>query len=289
MNSPFFAIFVKVTLFTLMLAIGVNFSKEKLIFLWRDPQKLLRSLVAVIVLVPLIVFLLLWVLKLPPESATVLAILAASPGAPLTTKRSEMAGVSTPYSTSLQLTLAILAVIITPLTLSLFNSIFDLPIKVKAIEVAKQVIQVQFLPIGLGVLLKKMKPQWSEKISQPLSILANILFIIMVLMILPIAISLILKLDIVSMMAILITAIAALAIGHFLGGTEVQERSGLAIASVARNIGLVLFILLINGTAKPFIPALVTYAILGAIAAFPYSFWSKRQLAKLPSNSVSQS
>ncbi|ACB50917.1 putative sodium dependent transporter [Crocosphaera subtropica ATCC 51142] len=287
MNSPFFAIFVKVTLFTLMLAIGVNFSKEKLIFLWRDPNKLLRSLLAVIVLVPLIVILLLWVLKLPPESATVLALLAASPGAPLTTKRSEMAGVSTPYSTSLQLTLAILAVIITPLTLSLFDTIFDLPIKVKAIEVAKQVIQVQFLPIGLGVFLKKIKPQWAETIGKPLSLLANILFILMVLIILPIAISLILKLDILSIIAISITAIVALSIGHFLGGTEVEERSGLAIASVARNIGLVLFILLINGVAKPFIPALVAYAILGAIAAFPYSFWSKRQLAKLASNSPS--
>ncbi len=286
-SNPLFPIFVKVTLFTLMLAIGVNFSKEKFIFLWRDLNKLLRSLLAVIVLVPLIVILLLWVLKLPPESATVLALLAASPGAPLTTKRSEMAGVSTPYSTSLQLTLAILAVIITPLTVSLFDTIFDLSIKVTAINIAKQVIQVQFLPIGIGVLLQKIQPQLTEKISKPLTILANILFIIMVLIILPVAISLIFKMDLLSIIAIIITALASLLIGHFLGGTDLHERSALAISSIARNIGLVLFILLLNGVAKPFIPALISYTILGAIIAFPYSFWSKRQLAKLQSNSLS--
>lgn len=280
-NSPLFPIFVKVTLFTLMLAIGVTFSKDKLIFLWRDPNKLIRSLFAVVVLVPLIVILLLFVLKLPLESATVFALLAACPGAPLTTKRSEMAGVSTPYSTSLQLTLAILAVIITPLTLSLFDTVFDLSIKVRAIAVAKQVIQVQFLPIGIGVLLQKFRPQWTEKIGKSLVILANILFIVMILIILPVAIPLIFQMDIVSIIAILITAIASLVIGHLLGGTDLHERSALAIASVARNIGLVLFILLLNGTAKPFLPALISYTILGAIAAFPYSIWSKRQLAKL--------
>ncbi|EAZ90320.1 bile acid:sodium symporter family protein [Crocosphaera chwakensis] len=285
-SSSFFAIFVKTTLFTLMLAIGVNFSKEKLIFLWRDPNKLLRSLLAVIVLVPLIVILLLSVLKLPPESATVLALLAASPGAPLTTKRSEMAGVNTPYSTSLQLTLAILAVIITPLTLTIFDSIFDLPIQVRAIEVAKQVIQVQFLPIGIGVLFKKIQPQLTEKIAKPLSILANILFIVMVLCILPVAVSFIFKMDILSVIAIVVTAIAALVIGYFLGGHNLHERSALAISSIARNIGLVLFILLLNGVAKPFIPALISYTILGAMIAFPYSVWSKGKLAKLPSNSL---
>lgn len=279
-NSPLFRIFVKITLFTLMLAIGVTFSKEKFIFLWRDPNKLIRSLLAVIVLVPLIVILLLLVLKLPPESATVLAILAASPGAPLTTKRSEMAGVTIPYSTSLQLTLAMLAIIITPLTINLFKTIFDLPIDVTAISIAKQVILVQFLPIGIGVLLQKLQPQLIEKISKPLSIISNLFFLIMILIILPVAISLIFKMDILSIVAILIMAIASLAIGHFLGGKDWHEQSALAIASVARNIGLVLFILLLNGVAKPFIPALVSYTVLGAVAAFPYSIWSKRRLAK---------
>lgn len=288
MDSSVFAILVKVALFTLMLAIGVNLSREKLISLWRDPNRLIRSLLAVVVLVPLMVIVLLRWFNLSSESATVLAILAAAPGAPLTTKRSQMAGGNIPYSTSLQLTLALLAVILTPLTLAIFYAIFDLDLeRVTILQVAQQVIEVQFLPIGIGLLLQKFRPQWTKKIVKPLIFLANVLFVIMLVTLLPVAIPLIFKINILSMIAIVIMAIASLAIGHFLGGAQVDERSALAVASVARNIGLALFIITLNETTKPFIPTLVAYMIIGAIVAVPYSLWSKRQLAKLPDNSAS--
>jgi BASS family bile acid:Na+ symporter len=44
------------------------------------------------VLVPVIVGILLWVFALPSAVAAGLAVLAAAPGAPHTTKRTEMAG-----------------------------------------------------------------------------------------------------------------------------------------------------------------------------------------------------
>ena len=288
MNSPIFAIIVKVALFTLMLAIGVNLSWEKLISFWRNPNKLIRSLLAVVVLVPLMVIVLLRLFPLSPESATVLAILAAAPGAPLTTKRSQMAGGNIPYSASLQLTLALLAVILTPLTLAIFYAIFDLETeRVTVLQVAQQVVQVQFLPIAIGLLLQKFRPQWTEKMGKPLILIANVLLVIMVVPLLPVAIPLIFKIDLLSMVAILIMAIASLIIGHFLGGKAVDERSALAVASVARNIGLALFIITLSETPKPFIPTLVSYMILGAIVAMPYSIWSKRQLAQLSQNSSS--
>lgn len=288
MNSPVLAILVKVALFTLMLAIGVNLSWEKLISLWHNPNRLIRSLLAVVVLVPLIVIVLLRLFDLSPESATVLAILAAAPGAPLTTKRAQMAGGNIPYSASLQLTLALLAVITTPLTLAIFYALFDLATeRVTVLQVTQQVLQVQFLPICIGLLLQKFRPQWTEKIGKLLILIADFLLVIMVLTLLPEAIPLIFKIKISSMIAIVIMAISSLAIGHFLGGAKVDERSALAVASVARNIGLALFILTFKETAKPFIPTLVAYMILGAMVAVPYSLWSKRQLAQLPQNSAS--
>ncbi|MFC1835590.1 hypothetical protein ACFL2Q_12780 [Thermodesulfobacteriota bacterium] len=104
----------------LMLAIGVNHSFGRLTSLWRRPELLLRSLFGVIVLVPIFVGLLLWIFELRPAVATGLAVLAASPGAPLTTKRSRMAGGDPTYSASLQLTPALPAVLVTPLILAMF-------------------------------------------------------------------------------------------------------------------------------------------------------------------------
>ena len=286
MNSPLFAILVKVTVFTLMLTIGVNLSLEKLVSLWHTPKKLIISLVAVIVIVPAVVIFLLSIFNLPPHSASVLAILAASPGAPLTTKRSQMAGGHISDSASIQLTLALIAVIITPLTLSLFYTLFDLDIEqVKILHIAKQVTQVQFIPVIIGLLLQKFSPNLVSKYGKILNLIANILLIIMALVLLPVAIPLIFQTDRLSIVAIVIMAIASLATGHFLGGKAINERSVLAIACLARNIGLALCIITLSENSAKFIPTLVSYMILGAIFAIPYSTWSKRQLAKKTQNS----
>jgi BASS family bile acid:Na+ symporter len=53
-----------------------------------------------------------------------LVVLAAAPGAPLLTRRAAMAGGNVAIATSLQVTLATLAVVTTPLTLYLFTMAF---------------------------------------------------------------------------------------------------------------------------------------------------------------------
>ena len=103
--------FVRLTIFSLMFAVGINHSFEQLTSLWRRPAFLTRSLLAVIVVVPVLVVFLLWLFDLPIAVVTGLAVLAAAPGAPLTYKRTQMARGDPNYSASLQLTLALLAVV----------------------------------------------------------------------------------------------------------------------------------------------------------------------------------
>ena len=80
MDNPILLYFVSLTVFTLMLALGVNHSFEQLTSLWRRPGLLLRSLVAVVFLIPIVVLLLLWVFDLPPAVATRLAVSVACAG-----------------------------------------------------------------------------------------------------------------------------------------------------------------------------------------------------------------
>ncbi len=82
---------------------------------------------------------------------------------------------------------------------------------------------------------------------------------------------------------IMVIAVAvglSLAIGHLLGGPDLHDRSALAVASIARNIGLALFIGTLSGVQAGIVPTLLAYMIVGAIVAFPYSLWIKRQLAR---------
>ena len=284
MDNPMLMMLVTVTIFSLMFTIGVGHSFHELTFLWRRPKLLARSLLAVIVMVPVAVGLLVWVFDLTIAVSTGLAVLAAAPGAPLTYKRSLMAGGDPVYTVSLQLTLALAAVVITPFSLSIFCSLFELGLRgISPIKVARQVAVVTFLPVITGLIVQRLMPRLADMIAKPLRILADTLFIallvaLMILLILSPETRIALNPGGTSIFAIITMASVSLAIGHSLGGTSPGQRSSLAIASVARNVGLALFIAGQVDHGLSFVPTLLTYLISGALIAAPYSIWRMRQM-----------
>ncbi|MEW6137885.1 MAG: sodium dependent transporter [Thermodesulfobacteriota bacterium] len=284
MDNPFLLMLVTVTIFCLMLSMGVSHSFQQLASLWRQPELLLRSILAVIVLVPAVVGLLLWMFELPLTVATGLAVLAAAPGAPLTYKRSQMAGGDLAYTAGLQLTLALLAVVMTPLILVILGSLFELGAgSVKPFEVASQVAGVTFLPAMTGLIIQHFAPTIAGCIGKPLRILADILFIILIIVVIILLVlspdlRMTLNLGWLPTATIIMMVASSLAIGHLLGGPSRAQRSALAIASIARNVGLALFIAQLSNYGENFIPTLLNYMILGGLLAVPYSVWRKRQM-----------
>lgn len=290
MEHPLLSAFIKITLFTLMLSLGVNQSFAHLRSLWYRPGSLLRSLLAVVVIFPLLVIMLLLLFDVPHEVTTGLAVLAAAPGAPLTHKRSALAGGQPIYSASLQLTVASLAIFTMPIILSIFYAFFQLDIeKVSVFEVARQVALVQFLPIGIGLLLQKIGLNFAAVIGKPLGILANILLLLLVGVLLFPSLRLILQVGATPIIMIVILVAASLTIGYLLGspslfrqGTAlaVDERSALAVATIARNLGLAVLIVTIGNVQKTVLPTILAYTIVGALVAVPFSLWSKHQSAQ---------
>src|SRR4030095_3445569 len=280
MDHPDLLVLVRIAIFALMLDIGLTIPFGELTSLWRRPALLIRSLLAVLVLVPGVVVLLLWLLDLPRAVATGLAVLAAAPGAPLTTMRSQMAGGSTPYSGSLQLTLALLAVLITPLTLAIFHAMFVLETAgLSSVEVAREVAIVQFLPVSIGLLVRRLVPGLAGGAARTPTLLAHVLLALLIAAILVPSVRMILHFGTLPALAVVIMVGISLALGHLLGGPVPDERSALAIASIARNVGLALFITVLSRVEQTVLPTLLSYMILGAIVAVPYSAWSKRRVA----------
>lgn len=281
MDHPTLLILVKVTIFTLMFAIGISLPFQDLIALWRRPGLLVRSLLAVIVLVPMVVILLLWALDLPPAIATGLALLAVAPGAPLTTMRSQMAAARFSYAADLQLTLALLAVVVTPFTLAIFHALFELETeRVTPLQVARQVAVVQFLPVAIGLVIQQFSPKLAKVIGKPLNVIANGLFFLLIALAVIPGVRMILQIGGLPVVSIVIMVAVSLIIGHLLGGPTANERSALAISCIARNIGLALFIATLSSVEHRVIPTLLAYMVLGAIVAVPYSVWRKRRLAQ---------
>jgi BASS family bile acid:Na+ symporter len=73
-----------------------------------------------------------------------------------------------------------------------------------------------------------------------------------------------------------------IAIGHFLGGPDPEDRTMLAVATASRHPAVALAIAHTNfPLQKLTMPIVVVYVILSAIVAVPYIAWAKRQQAHL--------
>jgi BASS family bile acid:Na+ symporter len=279
-----FNVFIQVVIFLTMFSLGLRLTKAALEEIRDHPGSLLRSLIGVVILVPLAIFAIGPVLKSLGLSAAVgtgMVLLAACPGAPLMTKRTGMAGGNFEFSAALQLLCGLSAILITPGILWFYAQFF--PNTREVVEfaaIAKQVAIVQLLPLGLGLSIRLLWSALADEISPRLLTLADVAFMVLVLVAVVASLPVIVESGLLSIGAITAFAAIALVIGHFLGGPDLSHQSATAVGCVARNVGLALFIATLNTKLLVVLPTIVGYMILGSIVAIPYSVWMKKRIAQ---------
>ncbi len=278
-------LFTGLVIFAQMFDIGLRQDPGDLARLFAQPGLLMRSLISVLTVVPLAVYVLIAALPVPPEVAVGLVLLAAAPGAPVTTRRSEMAGADAGYVSALQLTLAALAVAFMPAAIAAFGLVLEHSVPVPAPgTVAAQIALVTILPVTLGWLFARFAPDLLRRQAPLLSRAARLLFVALALVVV-LALALVPDLRAKILIgwagaaAVLAMAAVALTFGHLLGGPRDDQRGGLATVSLARNLGLALYVAESAPETIDGIPTILTYALLGILLAVPYSLWIKRRVA----------
>jgi BASS family bile acid:Na+ symporter len=279
-----FNIFVQITIFLIMFSMGVRLTQDSLDTLRQHTGALLRSLVGVVILVPLAIFAIGPVLKalgLPIAVGTGIVLLAACPGAPLLTKRTGMAGGDFPFSAALQLLCGMSAIAVTPGILWIYAQFF--PNTREVVEfwaLAKQVAMVQLLPLGLGLGIRVIWSALADEIAPQVLRIADMAFLILVLLAVVASLPIIAESGILPIAALVVFAALALLIGHLLGGPDLSYQSATAVGCVARNVGMALFIATLNTKLLVVLPTIVGYMILGSMVAIPYSVWMKKRIAQ---------
>ncbi|NMF85602.1 DUF202 domain-containing protein [Nodosilinea sp. P-1105] len=282
LNSRVITTLAALIIFILMLSLGAQTSFSSLATLWQQPNLLGRSLLSTLVLFPVGAAVIGYLVLNGGQQgvgrvALGLAVLAAAPGAPLLSRRAAMAGSNPDIAISLQVTLALLAIVTTPLTLLVLNFMFA-PVDASTdyLTIAKQVLLAQFLPLGLGIAIRQFSGEQAANVGQLLSIIASTLFAVLLVFALGISIVVLPTIAWRGLVAIPLIVLFGLACGHILGGPEISVRSAIATGTIARNAGLALFLLAANGAGNA-IPTVIAYVVIGAVTAFPYNVWAKRQ------------
>jgi len=275
--------FAALTLFSLMFSLGLRWTFADVVWLWRRPSLLVRSLISVFIAVPLFGVLISFIPGFTVAERLGVGAMMICPGAPTIPQKSLKAGGHEQFAASLQFTVCLLAIVSIPLTASILSQFYPNQAWLSPQEIAKQIFFAQVLPMGLGVLLAQYVPKLADEWREPVSKLANFLFVLLAISLLVVALEKVLNTGFVTYLAIGFMAIVSLVCGHLLGGPQPDTRADLAYATVTRNAGLAILLVSLNFPNLDFvkggiISTLITYALIAAVVSIPYTIWRKRSL-----------
>jgi predicted Na+-dependent transporter len=258
------------TVFSVMTSIGTTITPSECFAHVRSPSLLIRGLLSVLVIVPAIALAASFGFGLSLPEKVGVTLMAIAPGAPLALRRALGSGADAGFSPTLQIAVAILAVPAMPIWVLIGNAILGTHGIADALSVARQVFLAQLLPLGLGAVAKRAAPvlgAWFGLllgragaillIAALASIIVNVRYSILATHPWPVAVA-------------AVTTIAALSLGHLIGGPFPQVRHSIAIAGAMRNVGLALLVATINRVPPAVEVVILGYAITAIIIVTAY-------------------
>lgn len=160
------AIALPVTLFIMMFSMGANLGPRDFRTLLARPGGVLCGLASQMLLLPLLAFLLLSMLALPPEITIGFMILALSPGGTTSNVFSYLAG----GNLALSIALTAIVSLITPFSLPLVAGWVmesrlagDAQITLAFLPTVARLAAITLVPVGLGMLLRHYRPAFCER------------------------------------------------------------------------------------------------------------------------------
>jgi BASS family bile acid:Na+ symporter len=265
---------VKFSVAALIMATGMGAKFSDISYLWRRPQLLLQSLLAMYVVVPVAALVIVRVLPLNSNIKIALLVLAVSAGAPLLPRRLQHFG-SNAYTFSLLIISSLLAVFVVPTWLALLKSYFNLSAEFSIIDVAAVIAKTFLLPLVVGMTIATIFPTAYKLIASKLWAIAWIIFIFSVLALLVLNWQFLLQIRGPGIAALVILMIVAAIVGHTLGGPNPETRTTLAIACCTRHLGVAVVV----ATAlrdPPAVILLAAYIFCSALVSIPYLRWQQK-------------
>jgi BASS family bile acid:Na+ symporter len=266
----------------IVFAQGLKISPSQVMVYFKErPWLMVRSLAAVLVLVPAAALAVILLLKPSREVVVGLAILVACPPAPLMLKGApKIGGGSAAYMASLHLSLAVLAFITVPIILDLISMPLDFHADVDLFKMGLILGRTILIPIALGMAVRSFFPKFANTMGPKLDKVGTIGLLVVLLFAAVKFFPGLLKMDLWSYLVIVVVCAVALAIGHWFGPRDPHDRTILAVESGVRHPVLAITIAASNFSPEKALPVLIPCVLVFIVVAMAYLLWRKRSLAK---------
>jgi len=270
---------VKASIALTVFALGLAARLDDVLFVFRRPGLLLRSLLAMNVVMPVVAAALAIAFDLHPAVKIALVALGVSPVPPVLPRKQRKAGGRGSYAIGLLVAAGLLAIIVVPVALEVIKAVFGVPVHLSPWVIAQLVFMTVLAPLGSGLIVGYLAPAFAARMARPLSLVSMVVLVVAALPILiavaPAMLSLIGNGTLAAFAAF---TVVALTVGHLLGGPHPTDRTVLALSTATRHPGVALAIATANfPEQKLVVPALLLYAIMAALVSVPYMKWRRRQ------------
>ncbi|MBA2963794.1 MULTISPECIES: Na+-dependent transporter [Ramlibacter] len=266
----------------LLLAIALETSFTDLVYLLRRPSLLLRSVLAMNVIMPLFAIALALVFLQELERAVVVSLVAMSlgPVPPILPGKGLKAGGPRSYTMGLVFLSAALSIVLVPAMVALLGYALHKPVRISTATIAGIVGTWMLLPLLLGAALRHVAPSFAQRAARPLTIASNLLLLLACI---PVVVQAGPKmLELVgnfTVVAVIVFTLAGLGIGHMLGGPDPDERTVLALSTCTRHPAVAIAVLHAEPDRPSILAALLLILIVGSIVSAPYMKWRAAQQA----------
>jgi BASS family bile acid:Na+ symporter len=271
------AVLFSVMLIVLSFALRATWRES--ISLFRNPSLLLRSLLAMSVLLPVFAATLVGLFTFRPAIEIALITLAVAPVPPfLPQKQLKLVG-HNEYVYGLLVATSLLSILLAPLTVALIGLAFSRHTHIAPLAIARMVALTILIPFALGLIINQRMPAFAERASLLAGKVGLLLLAAAVVPVLikmwPAIMSLV---GDGTLLAFIAFVAVGLVVGHLLGGPDSVNGTVLALATSTRHPGVALVIATGIFPGDKFVaPALVIYLLVATIASVPYVKWRSRQ------------
>jgi BASS family bile acid:Na+ symporter len=268
----------QVSILCTVFSYGLRTTVGDLQYLVRRPALLVRSLLAVLVIMPVLAVLLVHLFDIRRTAEIVLVALAISPVPPLLLQREQKGGGRQTYGLALMAVLSLLAIVTVPLTMEGLARFFGRPLGVSPGVVATIVLKMTLLPLAAGLAVHAALPSITDRLDGIVSLIAKVL--------LPLAVLSLLAgtwraiwdaTGAGAVVAMMVFVVVGLIVGHVMGGPELRNSVVLALSTAVRHPVIALTVASANFPEERFGPSIILYIIINVLVGAVYFGWLRRR------------
>ncbi len=181
-SSVLTSVVLPLSLAIIMMGMGLSLVVADFKRIVKYPKAIVIGLTNQLILLPIIGFLMAKLFHLSPTMAVGLMIIAACPGGPTSNLITQVCRGDIALSVTLTAITSFITVFTIPIILSYalehFTSQTGTPIELPILDTILQIMVITVIPISIGMIIRRFKPGFSDRMERPMRIASTVIFLI---------------------------------------------------------------------------------------------------------------